>query len=144
MAEPRIPLLLCILVFCLPGSGFIRGQKVSGSQSWGTGRDRAYLCMDGLGGINAAGTCLTSLRAQIARLLSQQSRLKSVAVLPEVQGYSDCISSNNVWIAGRVLWAASHSVLPSLWLSRDSSSPILLGSPKTTVYAAHTWWGEGG
>ncbi|CAH7238474.1 Stab1 [Phodopus roborovskii] len=28
MAEPRIFLWLCILVFCLAGSGFIRGQKV--------------------------------------------------------------------------------------------------------------------
>lgn len=60
MAEPRILLFLCILVFCLAGSGFIGGQKVSGTQSQGTGRDHAWLvCGWVSGGIKATGTCLT-------------------------------------------------------------------------------------
>lgn len=87
MAEPRTLLLLCILVLCLTGSGFIRGQTVSGSQGQGIGRVRDNLCRDVLwgrgGDIKAAGTCLSSLGAQVSRLLSLLPRLKSVAVLPE-------------------------------------------------------------
>lgn len=49
MAEPRILLLLGILVLCLAGSGFIRGQTVSGNQGQGTGRDHVSWCVDALG-----------------------------------------------------------------------------------------------
>lgn len=62
MAEPRILLLLCILVLCLADSGFIRGQMVSGEP--GSGRDHVSWCINALGGSKAAGTCLTSLGTQ--------------------------------------------------------------------------------
>lgn len=76
-------------------------ESVSGT---GEGVCIAGACMR-WGAIKAAGTYLTSMRAQVARLLSHLPRLKSVAVLPEVQGYMSLISmSGKLFVY--YLWAA--------------------------------------
>lgn len=76
-------------------------ESVSGT---GDGACIAGACM-GWGAIKAAGTCLTSMRAQVARLLSHLPRLKSVAVLLEVQGYINLISMSGKLFVYYV-WAA--------------------------------------
>lgn len=59
-------------------------QRADGEWEPGSGRDHVSWYINTLGDIKAAGTCLTSLRAQVTSLLSHLRRLKSVAVLPEV------------------------------------------------------------
>lgn len=64
MAESRILLLFCFLIFCLAGSNFIGGQKVSGISLRDQRGSMQSWCMYGVGAVKAAGTCLTSMRAQ--------------------------------------------------------------------------------
>lgn len=139
MAESRILLLFCFLIFCLAGSNFIGGQKVSGISLRDQGGSVYSWCMYGVGAIKAAGTCLTSMRAQVARLLSHLPRLKSVAVLPEVQGYNSLISS----MFGKLCTMYGQpSWVPQPVSEREQSKPHPPGLPTRTeaiVYVVLTW-----
>lgn len=54
MAESRILLLFCFLIFCLSGSNIIGGQKVSGISLRDRGRSVHSWCVYGVGGYQSS------------------------------------------------------------------------------------------
>lgn len=133
MAGPRGLLLLCLLAFCLAGSSFTRGQKVSRSQCgrhgiqarWpGVGAGRK-VCTDWAqvwGGHGVADTCLISEQDRRTGLLCLPPQAERS--LSSCLGWQGCVglpSYNCAQPASLVVWAAIPG-FPSLKLRVQSQA----------------------